>query len=135
MTTSVMIPDLGGKHTKGGEGGHLKHPLKPPFWAMESCTDQEQLLQLESDGHGVGSKSTDTSVELLWSSSVPQGKGSRPLEVAYKWMRGAGCQLNRTPKEMCKVGYCVQFWAPQYRKDNTMREQVQQRATKMIKDV
>ena len=31
------------------------------------------------------------------------------------------------------LGCCVQFWAPQFRKDRELLEQAQQRATKMIR--
>ncbi|PKU47686.1 hypothetical protein llap_2019 [Limosa lapponica baueri] len=30
--------------------------------------------------------------------------------------------------------YCVQFWAPQFKKDKELVERFQQRATKMIKE-
>ena len=33
------------------------------------------------------------------------------------------------------LGYCVQFWSPQYKKDRDLLEGVQQKATKMIKGV
>ena len=40
--------------------------------------------------------------------------------------------VNRT-REVILPLYCVQFWAPQYRKDFEVLEQVQRRATRLVK--
>ena len=48
------------------------------------------------------------------------------MEVAHKWIQVSGRQLDRAAKETyVVVQYCVQLWAPQYKKGNAILEQVQ----------
>lgn len=58
-------------------------------------------------------------VNLLWSCSVPRGKGGRPTEVSHKWVHVSGCRLDHTAKEIHQNGSTLSSYGlPNTRKTN-----------------